>query len=299
MLEELQIENPRNSITTGGLLQFLRESKTLTKFGGSYGLENIVTEEVVTHLVNCQNLTTLAFRLPLTAKNQYITDGTPFPQVSDLSCVAEPQAFIALLRHLSGLKRLDLSPINTNTNDDPFLPRVAASCPNLQFLEIHYNKQATIRLDELTSLTRQLPALRDLEIHGKNLTVSPPFQDRHVATLAGDLRLERLELEFKCECTHEALKELAKIHGSTLRVCEIWADCDIAVLEAENVLFPALRELTVGQVRFSSPLTVDANRAGAAVDALRRVAPRLEMFYVDGEGEFEKELEVAWRESVR
>jgi hypothetical protein len=277
-----------------------------------FGMDNVVTDDIFINLATRPGLRTLGLQKRLTPqlissaayneqglRTQGQTQGQRqlFPDLHELTCTAEAEGILSLSSHLPQLAHLELTLVSNyafTTPSDGLLPLLSNACPNLQFLDISYNATGTTDLHptELLILAQKLQHLKHLHLHGDNI-LARELQDAHIVRMAQYLKeVEVLQLGFKCTLTDKALRGVGEYCGNTLVECELQATCNLSSLDREDALFPALRELIIGQVSHSSN---SPDQIINEAKMLQRCAPRLEFFQSIGEGSFGKAVENAWR----
>ncbi|KAI1371606.1 hypothetical protein F4677DRAFT_304878 [Hypoxylon crocopeplum] len=308
-LEELLIDNPRDLISPEGFLRFLESAKALKQLTLLYGVDRVVTDSVFIALAIRPGLEVFRLQKLVTASlvSKAVEEQTRrgaserlFPQLLELTCVAELDGLAALLPHLSQLTYLDTGLRRGRTETHSSVPDISTHCPDLRVLLLEYapTEDARIPPQTLVKLAEGLHELEQLGISGEKVEVEG-FGLAQFASMVHALPcLKSLRLAFECQLTEAALVETSKSCGTTLTELEIGGSYDLRKLEG-LVLFPRLRSLGLGKlVSTATDMMVTKEEAVRTARLLKRIAPDLEDFNVISEDLFDDMVEKSWKELV-
>ncbi|KAI1979259.1 hypothetical protein LOZ53_006340 [Ophidiomyces ophidiicola] len=261
-LRELTLDSPGHELTSEHFLEFLRGCSALSQLSLLYGIENIVSDDVVVHLASRDNLRTLSLGPVIDARlmERIVVDvSNPFQHTTDLRLSLTSTALHLITPHLSSLTVLELT---VKDNEHSALEHVT-SLLNLQRLTINYAMNTNLSSAELLSL-KHLTNLEAITLNGMQHEMNTfnldcfQFTDSEFETLLSSLpRLSRLNFGVQCMLTSTALKTVAK-YCPRIDTLQILVPIETTILRPESVdQEPMLPELhTLDLVGFDRPADV-------------------------------------------
>ncbi|KAK6952590.1 hypothetical protein Daesc_004880 [Daldinia eschscholtzii] len=299
LLEELLIDNPRDLISPEGFLRFLDGTKALKRVSVMYGMNRAITDSVVVALATKAGLEILEFqelitedlasRIVAEQQSRHGTDNKLFPELRELTCVAESGGLANLLPFLFNLTRLEANviykSIPSTAIQDCIIHNIGSHCVSLQTLKLEYRsvegQHIHIVPEDLVRSAQRLHKLEELSVSGGQIE-APMLRDSHFASIMeAQQHLKVLHLKFACYLTEFALEEASKHCGARLLELELDGTYNLSNLVRGNVSFPQLSSLELGQL--ASRSVADDVIATEAIDIarlLKNMAPKLEYFDV-------------------
>ncbi|KAI5802608.1 hypothetical protein FPQ18DRAFT_407810 [Pyronema domesticum] len=317
-LEEVLIDNPRDTLTATGFLSFLQSPylKSLKRLIILYDMETVLSPEVFANLALHPGLEVLGIRHDEFPSLMSQCSGRPlFPDLKALDLSAPLECLIENSQkgHFPTLSRLEVllkDPSEDFTAsfgkqrliDTTYpgkhapLAELAAVFPNLEVLSIEFAEQTVtdIQLEDLAGMSERFKNLRELRLEGMDGALrGRDIGDQAVEALvkkAGKLEVLRLQMT-EMGVTDQGLRAVGRECGS-IREVGLGGRFQLRLQLAgqKGVRFPALKELELGDV-------VDTGRGEEdLVRGLMEAAPELKDFRIEeGESEFASELRKLWR----
>lgn len=244
------LEDPRETITSAGLLNFLTSTPSISNFCSWSGLENAINERVWLHFAarpSLQRFSLLSNLLTqeLSSRIRQIV-AQPFPSLTSLECRPESAAIGPLLSYLSGLRGLKLSLSNASTD---MFSTIAAKCPFLQYLVIdEYGPNSRCDGGGLFAIAERCKALQILEINQSAWGNGPAdmrvkFNDSDVERFTKALPGLRIcHLDIQSELTEASLRTFG-LNRRTLETLMVRGSFTIQGLSIDaECLFPKLKD---------------------------------------------------------
>ncbi|KAI5821188.1 hypothetical protein BZA77DRAFT_348392 [Pyronema omphalodes] len=316
-LEEVLIDNPRNTLTAAGFLSFLQspDLKNLKRLIILYDMETILSPEVFMNLSLRSGLEVLGIRhdeFPLLISHER---RPLFQDLKELDISAPLECLIEYSKngHFPTLSRLEIllkdasedftasfgkRRVVDNTYPGKHVPltKLASAFPGLEVLCIDFSERVVTDLQpaDLVGLVDRLGNLRELRLEGMDGALrGRGIGDSEIEALAKMARkLEVLRLRMtEMGVTDRGLRAVATVCGN-IRELELGGRFGLRLQlpGQKGVRFPALKELELGEVVFTGRGAEDLVRG------LMEAAPELKDFRIEeGESEFVSELRKIWR----
>ena len=249
-LRSILIDNIPRTISPKQFLHFLQNTPSLTSFYFLYGMDHVIVDETLIHLINRQNLTGLDISryFGKDSIERAISEATApnFRSLRRLKMRTDSTALAFLVPKLGNVVILD---IEIDDDKGPTL-RQFSSLKQLGSLSVEYCRSQEVSRVDILSL-RDLHALYKLSLRPRNDEVdsllTPGFTDEDLEQLVSQLtQLCNFTFSIQSNITVKALTSIGK-HCRKLQRLEMLGTYDVQALrKSEETLFPSLVELDLG-----------------------------------------------------
>lgn len=275
-LHTFLLDNPRDQISTLGLLSFLKSTPSISDFCSYSGLQDIFTEETWFHFAKrplLQRFSLLSNTLTqIVSKNIRELISHPFQSLTSLECRADTAGLTPLLPFLSNLQSLEVQFADPSTS---IFSTIASRCPSLKRLAVEYGSNSQCDGTELLAVAKGCKDLRSFNIM-LNVPEYQSISDSDIETFTKALpALKKFELIVSTGLSVLSLLSL----GRNCRILEVFVIRGAFRLrELENEiengpLFPKLRDMGV-----MNGIGLDSDTVNDFARVLKFHAPVLEYF---------------------
>ncbi|KAM4062090.1 hypothetical protein HRG_008942 [Hirsutella rhossiliensis] len=297
-LRTLLIDSPGPHVEASFFLDFISRYKSLQHIKFLYGMDHLVTDDLILHLAQRSDL--LQLEIGKTCSEQLLElvssrIAHPFRDLRAIHIALTSAAVPSAAKLFPRVTYLGLDVRDAGVNVMQSLSSLSA----LRHFALTFAADTRLSLEELLSL-KKLSRLQELTIEPNERETDPTvtaleaaFSDKHFDDIVSHLpSLRRLSFLVQCTLSAAALLSLAK-HCPLLEECNMLPVFDIRMLESEarrnSPLFPKLRFLEVGGFRPSTPngeQSAEQTPPQDLIDLMKKSFPKLKELYVSADDEY-------------
>ncbi|KAK5994751.1 hypothetical protein PT974_03134 [Cladobotryum mycophilum] len=260
-LRRIMIDSPGPNVTAASFFRFISTYKSLEHMTFLYGIDDLLTDELLLHLAGRPNLSSLAIgKVCSTQILQQISShvSEPFGALQALQVTVPSAAVSLLVTLLPNVTSLQLTVHDSDVHLVQQLPSLTA----LRLLSVSFAASVEISRADILSL-KSLSNLEQLSI-GPDETndaaevtaFESDFSDADFDDLCSKLPvLRRIRFNVQCNLSAAALASLSK-HCPLLEECTMLHVLNIHALDLgsrSNIMFPKLRLLDLGGFEAPAP----------------------------------------------
>ncbi|OAR02914.1 hypothetical protein LLEC1_04256 [Akanthomyces lecanii] len=294
-LQQILIDSPGPKITEEFFSRFIAEYTSLRDVRFMFGMDHLISDELLLRLANRDALSGLAIGRQLSQGllDRILADAssTPFKELKSLvmnTTAAAVPALVKVFAHISSLE------LDVQDGDGSVVKHLCHSLPGLKRLGLSFSAPTKLAVDDLLSL-KALSRLEFLAIGPNEMVESATvdcldsgFSDADFDDVFAQLPCLRM-LDFTVQSSLSAAAAFLSLskHCRMLEECILPLVFDLETLKSGTVMFPKLRELGVGGFEpISIPSDNDGDSADGTIDLLRRQLPNLRSVYVNSDDDF-------------
>ncbi len=298
-LQQLLMDSPGPKITERFFYAFIAEYASLRYVKFMFGMDQLISDELLLHLANRDALSGLAIGRQLSQEilERILAEASslPFEGLKSLVMNTTAAAVPALVKVFANISSLEL---DVQDGDGDVLKHLCYSLPGLKRLDLTFSRSTKLAVDDLLSL-KKLSRLEFLAIGPNEMAESTTvdsldsgFSDADFDDIFSHLPcLRMLNFTVQSGLSAAAAFESLSKHCRMLEECILPLMFDLGTLKSGTVMFPKLRELGVGGFEPSLILSdSDGDSADEAIDLLKRRLPHLRSVYVNSDDDFSNSI---------
>ncbi|QPG97841.1 hypothetical protein C2857_006929 [Epichloe festucae Fl1] len=292
-LRAILIDNPGPNITPSSFSDCIRACEHLQDVQFMYGMDRLLTDELLIHLAQRPKLTRLRVGKPWSDElMQRISEqvSTPFPALRSLEVSVASQAVPTLIGLIDSVTELTVSVLDSEAD----VIEALSSMTELVSLTVSFATSRQLSRKDILAVKRlsKLKVLATEALDVQVPAIHEGFNDADFDDVVSSLpALRQLQLTIQCDLSVAAIMSLSK-HCPLVERLELVPVLDVQTLQAHagnSVILPELRELSLGGF---GPPGEDNERATPEhlVSLLRAWFPRLAQLDTLNGDEYSEEL---------